>query len=241
VTALVRIDNATKRFGSLAAIDGLTMHLDEGEALGVIGPNGAGKTTLFNLITGGLRPTAGRIWVAGRDITDLSPHARCRLGLGRSYQIPHPLVGMTVLENLLVAACFAGGRTERQACGPCAELLERTGLAAKANVLAGSLTLLERKQLELARALAGEPRVLLLDEIGGGLTEAECAVLIEHIREIRAQGVSLIWIEHIVHALVSVVDRLFVMNFGRKVDDGDPRAVMASPEVQEIYLGISAE
>jgi branched-chain amino acid transport system ATP-binding protein len=148
---------------------------------------------------------------------------------------------MTVFENLLVAACFAAGRSERQAGQDCAGLLERIGLIGKANALAGTLTLLERKQLELARALAGRPRVLLLDEIAGGLTEAECGVLVEHIGEIRRSGVSVIWIEHIVHALMSVVDRLLVINFGRMVDDGDPRAVMASPEVQEIYLGISAE
>jgi branched-chain amino acid transport system ATP-binding protein len=238
---LLRLDGASKRFGALVVIDDLSMHLGDGEALGVIGPNGAGKTTLFNLITGGLAPDAGRVYLEEHDITGHSPHQRCRIGLGRSYQIPHPFVGMTVFENLLVGACFGTGKPERQCHARCVEILERTGLIDKANALAGSLTLLERKQLELARALACEPRVLLLDEIAGGLTEAECGQLVEHIREIRAGGVSVIWIEHIVHALISVVDRLMVINFGRTVADGAPAAVMASAEVQQIYMGISAE
>jgi branched-chain amino acid transport system ATP-binding protein len=238
---LLRLEGASKRFGALVVIDDLSMALAPGEALGVIGPNGAGKTTLFNLITGGLAPDAGRVYLAERDITALSPHERCRCGLGRSYQIPHPFVGMSVFENLLVGASFGSGRPERQCHALCAEILERTGLIGKANALAGSLTLLERKQLELARALASQPRVLLLDEIAGGLTEAECGALVEHIREIRAGGVSVIWIEHIVHALMSVVDRLLVINFGRIIADGDPATVMASKDVQQIYMGISAE
>jgi branched-chain amino acid transport system ATP-binding protein len=238
---LLRLEGASKRFGALVVIDDLSMQLAPGEALGVIGPNGAGKTTLFNLITGGLAPDGGRVYLKHRDITALSPHERCRIGLGRSYQIPHPFVGMSVFENLLVGASFGGGRPERQCHALCAEILERTGLIGKANALAGSLTLLERKQLELARALASEPQVLLLDEIAGGLTEAECGRLVELIREIRASGVSVIWIEHIVHALMSVVDRLLVINFGRVIADGEPAPVMASNEVQQIYMGISAE
>ncbi len=238
---LLRLDGASKLFGSLVVIDDLSMHLDEGEALGVIGPNGAGKTTLFNLISGGLKPNAGTVRFGGRDITAVSPHRRCKMGIGRSYQIPHPFEGMTVFENLLVGACFGTDRAEKQCYEPCAQILEQTGLIAKANRLAGSLTLLERKRLELARALASGPRVLLLDEIAGGLTEAECSELVETIREIRTTGMSIIWIEHIVHALVSVVDRLMVINFGRLIEDGDPHAVMKSPMVQEIYMGISAE
>jgi branched-chain amino acid transport system ATP-binding protein len=236
---LLRLEGASKRFGAL--IDDLSMALAPGEALGVIGPNGAGKTTLFNLITGGLAPDAGRVFLQDRDITALSPHERCRIGLGRSYQVPHPFVGMSVFENLLVGASFGTGKPERQCHGLCAEILERTGLIDKANALAGSLTLLERKQLEMARALASQPKVLLLDEIAGGLTEAECGQLVAHIKEIRAGGVSVIWIEHIVHALMSVVDRLMVINFGRIIADGDPEPVMASKDVQQIYMGISAE
>jgi branched-chain amino acid transport system ATP-binding protein len=238
---LLRLDHASKAFGSLVVIDDLSMHLDEGEALGVIGPNGAGKTTLFNLISGGLKPNAGAIHFAGRDITALSPHRRCKMGIGRSYQIPHPFEGMTVFENLLVGACFGTDRAEKQCYDDCAAILDQTGLIDKANRLAGSLTLLERKRLELARALASRPKVLLLDEIAGGLTEAECNDLVETIRAIRTGGMSVIWIEHIVHALVSVVDRLIVINFGRLIEDGEPHRVMQSSTVQEIYMGISAE
>jgi len=240
-TPLLRLEGASKRFGALVVIDDLSMALAPGEALGVIGPNGAGKTTLFNLISGGLAPDAGRVYLNERDITALSPHERCRIGLGRSYQIPHPFIGMSVFENLLVSACFGTGRPERACHEICVDILERTGLFGKANALAGSLTLLERKQLEMARALASQPQVLLLDEIAGGLTEAECGRLVEHIQEIRAGGVSVIWIEHIVHALLSVVDRLVVINFGRVIADGDPAPVMASKDVQQIYMGISAE
>jgi branched-chain amino acid transport system ATP-binding protein len=238
---LLRLDGASKLFGSLVVIDDISMHLDEGEALGVIGPNGAGKTTLFNLISGGIRPNAGTVHFGDRDITAMSPHRRCKMGIGRSYQIPHPFEGMTVFENLLVGACFGTDRAEKQCHGDCAEILEQTGLIDKANRLAGSLTLLERKRLELARALASQPKVLLLDEIAGGLTEAECGDLVETIRAIRTTGMSIIWIEHIVHALVSVVDRLIVINFGKLIENGDPRTVMQSPTVQEIYMGISAE
>jgi len=241
LTPLLRLEAADKRFGALVVIDDLSMQLASGEALGVIGPNGAGKTTLFNLITGGIAPDAGRVFLEERDITALSPHERCRIGLGRSYQIPHPFVGMSVFENLLVGASFGTGKPERQCHALCIEILERTGLIDKANALAGSLTLLERKQLEMARALASQPKVLLLDEIAGGLTEAECGTLVAHIKEIRESGVSVIWIEHIVHALMSVVDRLMVINFGRVIADGDPEPVMASKDVQQIYMGISAE
>jgi branched-chain amino acid transport system ATP-binding protein len=148
---------------------------------------------------------------------------------------------MTVFENLLVGAAFGGGKKEVESYGNCIELLERTGLIRKANILAGSLTLLERKRLEMARALATKPKVLLLDEIAGGLTEYEVKELIETISEIHAQGISIIWIEHIVHALMSVVDRLVVINFGQKLDDGDPEVVFNSPKVQKVYMGISIE
>ena len=217
------------------------LHLEEGEALGIIGPNGAGKSTLFNLITGTLGSDRGVITYDGRDITKASAFDRCRAGISRSYQIPHPFGGMTVFENLLVGAAFGGGDGEAESTDHCAAILERTGLAPKANALAGSLTLLERKRLELARALATKPRVLLLDEIAGGLTEPEVIELVATINGIRAENMSIIWIEHIVHALLSVVDRLIVINFGEKLDDGDPEAVINSPEVQKVYMGISVE
>ncbi len=237
---LLRLERLAKSFGALKVIDDLSLALDKGEALGILGPNGAGKSTMFNLISGDLRPSAGRVHFAGCDITELPAYRRCRLGIGRSYQIPHPFAGMTVLENLLVAAAFGGSRAEAACYESCVAVLERTGLLPKANVAAGSLTLLERKRLELARALAGDPKVLLLDEIAGGLTEGECQVLIATIKEIHAAGMSIIWIEHIVHALVAVVQRLVVINFGRIIAEGEPAAVMADPAVQEIYLGIEA-
>ena len=234
---ILAVENLSKSFGSLQVIDGFDMRLAQGEALGVIGPNGAGKSTLFNLIAGSLRPDGGRIVFAGREITHLPAHLRCRAGIGRSYQIPHPFAGMTVFENLLVGAAFGGGSTEAESYDVCCDALERTGLADKANRLAGSLTLLERKRLELTRALATRPRVLLLDEIAGGLIEHEIRALVETIRDIRAGDMSIIWIEHIVHALLSVVDRLVVIDFGRKLDEGDPRTVIASPRVRDVYMG----
>ena len=237
---LIRLDQVSKSFGALTVIDGLSLALDEGEALGIIGPNGAGKSTMFNLITGDLRPEAGRIFFAGSDITGEPAHARCRRGIGRSYQIPHPFGGMTVFENVLVAAAFGGGRKEAACYAGCLEVLERTRLLPKANLAARQLTLLERKRLELARALATGPRVLLLDEIAGGLTESECQELIQTIKQIHAGGVSIIWIEHVVHALLAVVSRLVVVDFGRQLAMGEPRAVMADPAVQEIYMGIEA-
>jgi branched-chain amino acid transport system ATP-binding protein len=237
---LIRLDQVAKSFGALTVIDGLSLALEEGEALGIIGPNGAGKSTMFNLITGDLRPEAGRIFFAGNDITGEPAHARCRRGIGRSYQIPHPFGGMTVFENVLVAAAFGGGRKEAACYAGCLEVLERTRLLPKANLAARELTLLERKRLELARALATGPKVLLLDEIAGGLTESECQELIATIKQIHAGGVSIIWIEHVVHALLAVVSRLVVIDFGRQLAMGEPRAVMADPAVQEIYMGIEA-
>ncbi len=238
MTAILRLDGVSKSFGALKVIDDLSISLAQGEALGVIGPNGAGKSTMFNLITGGVAPGAGRILFADRDITRLAPPARCRLGIGRSYQIPQPFAGMTVFENVLVGATFGGGRPERHCHDPCIAVLETTGLLGKANRLAGSLTLLERKRLELARALSIGPRVLLLDEIAGGLTEGECQALVETIRAVHRSGVSLIWIEHVVHALLSVASRLVVINFGRLLADGEPQAVMSDARVQSVYMGI---
>ncbi len=238
---LLELVEVSKRYGALTVADRLSLAVGDGEALGVIGPNGAGKSTMFNLITGDVRADAGAIRFAGGDVTALAPHLRCRRGIGRSYQIPHPFAKMTVFENLLVAAIYGARRGERESAARCGEVLDLTGLAAKANIPAGTLTLLERKRLELARALATEPRLLLLDEIGGGLTEHETRALVETIRAIRAAGTAIVWIEHIVHALLSVVDRLVVINFGRKLAEGEPQAVMAEPRVREVYMGIPTQ
>lgn len=240
-TPLIELKNVSKNFGSVKAADQFSMAVRADEALGIIGPNGAGKSTIFNIITGGVRPNAGTVTFAGSEITHRSVHQRCRMGIGRSYQIPHPFAKMTVFENLLVGAVFGGSRKEADGHDICHQVLAETGLLAKANVLAGALTLLERKRLELARALSTRPRLLLLDEIAGGLTENECTELVETIRNIHRSGTAIIWIEHIVHALMSVVERLIVINFGAKLAEGEPQAVMASPEVQEVYLGIDVE
>jgi len=240
-TPLLAVEAVSKRYGALTVTDSLTLDVPAGQALGIIGPNGAGKTTLLNLISGDVRPDTGRILLNGQDVTALRPSSRCRAGIGRSYQIPHPFSGMTVYENVLVGATFGAEHSESEAEDRVLSVLERTGLLQQANALAGSLRLLDRKRLELARALATEPRLLLLDEIGGGLTEHEVHALIETIRAIHQEGVTIVWIEHIVHALLAVVDRLIAIDSGKLLADGEPHAVMADPAVKEIYLGIDAD
>ena len=238
---LLALEQICKRFGAIVVAERVGLQLGEGEALGIIGPNGAGKTTLFGMISGTVAPDSGRVVYAGRDITHLSPAQRCVLGIGRSFQIPQPFAGMSVFENLVVAAAFGGRRRERDAYESCMTILARCGLAGKANRPAGSLTLLDRKRLELARALASEPRVLLLDEVAGGLTEHECQALIALIAAIRQSGVSIVWIEHVVHALLASIDRLLVLHNGAFIADGDPQTVIRSPQVAEIYMGIEAD
>ena len=191
-------------------------------------------------MSGDLRADTGAVHFDGRDITALPPHRRCRAGLGRSYQVPQPFGAMTVFENLLVAASFGGGLPEREAYPVCVEVLEAAGLQARANTLAGTLTLLDRKRLELARALATRPRLLLLDEIAAGLTEPEAQALVAELKAIRARGVTMIWIEHVMHALLAVADRLFVMNYGQKLAEGSPQEVMGDSAVQRVYMGIEA-
>lgn len=239
--ALLELQAVSRSFGSLKVTDRLSLSVAPGEALGIIGPNGAGKTTLMNLVAGDVAVDSGHIVFQDQDITAWPPQRRCRAGIARTYQIPHPFVGLTVLENVLVGAVFGGGRGERAARPLAMKALQRTGLAAKADRLAGSLPLLDRKRLELARALATEPRLLLLDEIAGGLTEHEVQELLETIRGIRAEGITLVWIEHIVHALLAVVDRLVALDFGRLITQGEPHAVMADAAVREIYMGIDVE
>jgi branched-chain amino acid transport system ATP-binding protein len=238
---ILALERISKRFGAVVVAQEIDLALDEGEALGIIGPNGAGKTTLFGIATGTVAPDGGRVLLAGADITRLPPERRCRLGLARTFQIPQPFGGMTVFENAVVAGAFGQGKREHDVYATCIDILDRCGLAAKANRLAGSLTLIDRKRLELARALATQPRVLLLDEVAGGLTEHECASLVALIREVRATGVSIIWIEHVVHALIAVVDRLAVLHAGAIIASGEPNVVIKSPQVAEIYLGIEAD
>ncbi len=235
---MLSLQKVSKSFGSLKVADDVSFDVPEGQALGIIGPNGAGKSTLFNLVTGNLMPDSGTISFDGRDVTKAPAMRRCLDGIGRSFQIPQPFEKLTVFENLVVAATHGRAAAETAVTGICAEVLERTGLLPKANATSGSLSLLERKRLELARAMATGPKLLLLDEIAGGLTEGECQSLVETIRDIRAEGVTIIWIEHVLHALNSVVERLLVLDFGRIIGIGDPAEIMESREVKEIYLGI---
>jgi len=241
MASILALENISKRFGALVVADGITFELSKGEALGIIGPNGAGKTTLFGIAAGTVMPDAGRVVFDGENITRLPPELRCRKGLARAFQVPQPFSGMTVFENVVVAAAFGGGEREAAVYDRCADLLTRCGLADKANRRAGGLTLLDRKRLELARALATRPQVLLLDEVAGGLTEHECMALVALIKNVRASGVSIIWIEHVVHALLAIVDRLLVLHGGRFIAQGEPRSVIKSPQVAEIYMGIEAD
>jgi branched-chain amino acid transport system ATP-binding protein len=238
---ILALEKVSKRFGAIVVAQGIDLTVDEGEALGIIGPNGAGKTTLFGIVTGTLKPDGGRVLFAGEEVTQVAPERRCRRGMARSFQIPQPFGGMTVFENVVVAAAFGAGERERDVYDRSVALLDQCGLRDKANRPAGSLTLLDRKRLELARALATKPRLLLLDEVAGGLTEHECATLIALIKDVRRGGVSIIWIEHIVHALVSTVDRLVVLHGGRFIAEGEPGTVIRSPQVEEIYMGIAAD
>lgn len=241
MTQILQLDRLSKAYGAVTVADSLSYALNEGEALGVLGPNGAGKTSMFNLITGTVQPNSGRITFAGEDITSFSAARRSRAGIARSFQVPQPFTYMTVFENAMVAATQSAGLRGHEAERLCIDVLEQTELLGRANDRAGGLTLLNRKRLELTRALCAKPRLLLLDEIAGGLTEAECTSLIATIKSIHASGVSIIWIEHVVHALMAVVERLIVIDFGKKIAEGEPKAIMASPEVREIYLGIEAD
>jgi branched-chain amino acid transport system ATP-binding protein len=241
VNAILSLKGICKSFGAVVIADNLDLELAEGEALGMLGPNGAGKTTLFGIITGMLEPAAGQILFDGKDITPLSAVQRCRLGIARSFQIPQPFGGMTVFENLVVAGAFAKRRRERDVYDQAAQILEDCGLAEKANVKSDTLTLLDRKRLELARALATSPKLLLLDEVAGGLSEMECETLVALIRRIRTTGVSVIWIEHIVHALLATVDRIVVLAGGTFIADDRPAEAVRHPKVAEIYMGIPAD
>jgi branched-chain amino acid transport system ATP-binding protein len=236
--SLLALHAVSKSYGALKVTDNISLSVAQGETLGILGPTGAGKTTLFNLISGDTKVDAGRVVFKGDDMTAVPPHLRCRSGIGRSYQVPQPFSNMSVFENLVTAACFGGGETETQAWETAFEVLQQTGLIAFANQAAGSLTLLNRKRLELARALATRPKLLLLDEIAGGLTEHEAQELVEELKRIKNTGVTMIWIEHVVHALLSVADRLFVVNFGQELAQGLPNEVMNDPEVKRVYMGM---
>jgi len=226
-----------KQFGALAALDGVNFAVSAGEAVGIVGPNGAGKTTLLNVLAGTLSPSSGSVSFRDHDVTSAGASRRSRLGIARAHQVPRPFGGMTVFENCFVGATTGGGLRRRHAYDRCLEVLELCGLSELGNRRAETLGLLGRKRLELARALATNPVVLLLDEIGAGLTDAEAAELVAMIKQLRGAGVAIVWIEHIVHVLVQVVERLVCMDIGRVIADGEPAAVMSDARVVDAYLG----
>jgi branched-chain amino acid transport system ATP-binding protein len=226
-----------KRFGALAVLDGVDFAVARGAAVGIVGPNGAGKTTLLNVLAGSLPLDAGRVELGGVDVTGTGAAKRCRLGIGRAYQIPKPFRNMTVFENVLVGSSSGGRKRGRKGYAAAVEALELCAMTELANRRAESLGLLHRKRLELARAFATGPEVLLLDEIGGGLTDAEAQELVATIGEIRSRGTTIIWIEHIVHILVQVVERLVCMDQGRVIADGEPAVVMKDARVIDAYFG----
>jgi branched-chain amino acid transport system ATP-binding protein len=234
---LVELDHVTKRFGRVVIAEDLSLAVGSGDVVGIVGPNGAGKTSLFGLISGDLAPDAGELRFAGRAVTRLDAAARCRLGIGRTYQVPRPFTDMTVFENVLVAAQQGAGLRRRASYTAAVEALDRAGMTDHANLPAARLGLLQRKRLELARALATKPTLLLLDEVAGGLTDPEVAELVEIVRGVNATGTAVIWIEHVVRALTAVVTRLICLAGGAIVGDGEPAAVLAEHAVREVFLG----
>ena len=235
--SLLQLEGISKKFGQVVVAKEISFQLERGDALGIVGPNGAGKTSLFGMISGDIRPDSGHIDFEGQNLARLSPAKRARAGIGRTYQVPRPFEHMTVFENALLAA-QQGARARGQKSYELAYgALERTGLVDFANRPAGALTLLHRKRLEMARALATGPRVLLLDEFAGGLTDMEVNELTTIIRGLRDEGIAVLWIEHVVRALLSTVDRLLCLAGGVVVADGEPQTVLASDEVRAVYLG----
>ncbi len=237
ISHILTVEKLTKSFGKLMAIHDLSFELNRDEILGIIGPNGAGKTTLFNLITGEIKPNQGKILFNGTDVTYGQTYDKCRMGISRTYQIPRPFLNMTVLENLLVGAVYGAGIGSKQAKLKCEEILKKTHMLSKRNTLAGSLTLLDRKRLELAKALSTNPNLLLIDEVAGGLTESEVEEVLEIIHSVRKEGVTVLWVEHIMMAMKKGPDRFLVMNAGQKLFCGKPDEAFESEEVHQVYLG----
>jgi branched-chain amino acid transport system ATP-binding protein len=234
---MLELASLSRAFGGLNVIDRVDFAVESGEIVGILGPNGAGKTTLFNMIAGVLSPSGGRVVFEGKDVTAMKAWDRCRLGIGRTYQIPKPFAHMTTFENVLVAAIHGGRSSMASAKQEAEAILARTGLARHALTPAGQLALLDTKQLELAKALAVKPRLLLLDEIAGGLTEAECEILLGTIGNVHKSGVTIVWIEHVIHALRRLVTRLAVLSGGGFIAMGAPQDVLSDQRVKEAYLG----
>jgi len=236
-TDLLVVQGLSRSFGSLAAVSDLSFEVHRGEILGIMGPNGAGKTTVFNLLTGVLKPDCGSVILDGKDITRLSAAKRCRAGIGRTYQVPRPFTKMTVLENLMVAAVHGGGLLEKKAMRKSDEILDMINMTSVRDNFAGTLSLLDRKRLELGRALASQPSLVLIDEVAGGLTEKEVEQLLKIVKDIQQQGITIIWIEHIMMMMSEGADRILCIAEGKRMQCGDPTEVMGSKEVLECYLG----
>lgn len=240
MAALLEVNDLCKRYGAVVVADNITFSVDQHSCLGLIGPNGAGKSSLFNMLTGIIAPDGGGIRFEGRDIGGIAPHLRARLGIVRAFQIPRPFIQLSVYENVLTAVLYGAGLSGSAAQRHAVDVLTKTGLLAYADDPAGHLRLLDRKRLELAKAIASRAKLLLLDEIASGLTEREVAELVELIVTLKTEH-AVIWIEHIPHALRAVADRIMVLHFGRKVLDGAPGEVMSSPLMREIYMGLPAD
>jgi len=238
MTVLLRVDHVTKRFGGLVAVNDVSFELHEGEILGLIGPNGAGKTTLFNCINGVYTPEEGHVYFQGQDITGWKPYDVARFGMARTHQIVRPLADLTVRENVMVGAAFGAKSMDLGAAALVAdEVIEFLGLAARADMLAGSLNVAQKKRLEMARALAAQPKLILLDEVLAGLNPAEIAEMVETVKAIRGRGITIIMIEHVMHAIMNVSDRIIVLDFGQLIAEGTPHEIANHPKVIEAYLG----
>jgi branched-chain amino acid transport system ATP-binding protein len=234
---MLELDGLSKSFGALKVLEGVNLSVGAGEVVGVIGPNGAGKTTLFNIIAGVQKPTAGAVRLSGRDISRVRVWDRCRVGIARTYQIPKPFAHMSVFENVLCAAMHGGGLRGATASAKAEEVLAFVALDHRSELQAGTLSLLDLKRLELAKALASDPKLLLLDEIAGGLTEAECDTVLKIVGVVQARGTTVVWIEHVIHALRRIASRIAVLHGGAIIANGAPDAVLADPKVKQVYLG----
>ena len=238
---ILTVENVHAAYGKFKVLHDLSMEVYEGQVLGIIGPNGAGKTTLMNVICGLLIPSEGKIIFQGRDIAKLDPEERCRLGMGRTYQIPKPFGRLTVFENVLTAAAHGTGRSEIDAVADTIEILKQTGLYSKGDVEADVLALLDRKRLEIARGLASKPSLLLLDEVAAGLTDAEVHEVMDLVEYLKCMGITIIWIEHVIKTMAESTDKLLCLSVGTNLIYGDPDMVMNSKEVEEVYLGVEED
>jgi branched-chain amino acid transport system ATP-binding protein len=241
MSTILKVENLHVGYGKFKVLHTLSFEVEEGQVLGVIGPNGAGKTTLMNALCGLVIPYDGKVTFYEHDITKLSSDKRCRLGIGRTYQVPRPFEGMTVFENVLVGAAYGTGKSERAVAPFALEVLETTGLYGKRDVIAGHLTLLDRKRLEIARALATRPTLLLLDEVAAGLTDAEVNQVMDLVDDLKKTGITIIWIEHVIKTMVESTDKILCLATGTRLIYGDPLDVMNSKEVEEVYLGVEED